>query len=188
MRDSQSARGDPHDRVRLTVEPNGFPNQARVAPEPLAPQLLADHDNLGSVGPVVINGEHASTKRTDAEQREQVPGHPLYADLRRLVGQLKQRRRRRDRREPLELMYITGEIRVVRGREWSGIEVRSCSIDRDETFRFPERQWLQQCSADRTRDGGGRADAKGDTKDGGSGNQRSSPKRTDRGERLGNDG
>jgi hypothetical protein len=61
MRDSHPAGCDPHDRVRLTVEPDRFPDDARVATEPLAPQLLADHDDLGGIGAVVVGGERPST-------------------------------------------------------------------------------------------------------------------------------
>src|SRR4030095_20607 len=104
---------DPHDRVRLTVETNGLPDQAHVATEPLAPELLSDHDDLGSVGTVVFDREHASPQCPDAEARAQLAGPPLHADWRGLVGQLKQRRGRRDRGEPRELMGLTREVRVV---------------------------------------------------------------------------
>src|SRR5689334_14584953 len=103
MWNTELARGNAHDGVRLTVEQHWPVHYRRVAAEALAPEIFADHDDRRGIGAVVVAGEHAPAQRVNAEQREQVPGHALDRDLCGLVGELQEARRRRDGGEPLEL-------------------------------------------------------------------------------------
>jgi hypothetical protein len=114
VRDSERPRGDPDYGIRLPIEADRLVEDRRIAAESFTPELFADHDHLRGVGPVVGRGQHTPAKRSDTEQRKEIPGHALHAHLRRFVGQLKQRGGRRDGSEPVELPSRAREIRIVR--------------------------------------------------------------------------
>jgi hypothetical protein len=92
-RQAEAGRHHAHDGRRPPADLDRTPDDRRVGAEAALPELVPEHDDGRSVGPVLLLGERATEHRRDAEHAEEVRAHTAAAQPLRLPGAAGERRR-----------------------------------------------------------------------------------------------
>ena len=151
-------RHDADDVVGASVERDAAPDRRRIAAEPPRPEAVAEHGDLFASGLILLLREHAAVRRRQIEDAE-VAGRDPAADQPLGVVAVRQV-------EARELLGSDGAERAdwldavdeVARRDVVAI-VADELVDREQSIRVREGEWLQHHRPDRTEDGRGRADA-----------------------------
>src|SRR6185437_4401081 len=76
--ESKSRRRDPDDRARLAVEHRRRADDRTVGAEPLAPEMIADHHDVGAAAPRLVEPKGSAELRRHTEDRKEVAGHRMH--------------------------------------------------------------------------------------------------------------
>jgi hypothetical protein len=127
---------------RGTADRQGGADQVGRTPEPALPEAVADHHDLGLVGPAFFGQEVPTGDRLYPEGREEVRRHPsdLNQDRLLLTDDGKRLGKGRDGRQVLEAPILVREIVVVHPRDRTAHRPRIGLEASDEPVRFRKRQ------------------------------------------------
>ena len=162
----EARRHHADDVVGPLVERDLTADHGRIAGEAIAPQPVAENDDLLAPGPVFLGREDAAAFRRHVEDAEEAGGHTRADDALGIAvaGHVEARELHRRRRR--ECLHRLDAVDEVAGRDAAAVAPQIL-VQRDDSLRRRERQRLQHDRLDGAEDRGSRADAESERDDSG---------------------
>ena len=160
---SETCRGDADDRERLAVQRHRLAYDLLIAPEPIGPEGVRQHDDPHRrASTIFLFAKSSAHREANAQDIEVVAGNDFPLDLLGDTVQVQGGRNIRDCSQPLEHASIA-KVGVLAVREPGPLErvaaVGARDIHGDNPRRVGDRHGAQQNGIHRADDGGVRADA-----------------------------
>ena len=112
----ESGRGDAHHQVRLAIQVDGPADDSNISAKPRFPERMTD-DDYPRTRIFVLGPKPTPKSRLNLEQRKEIPGHDLAAQLNGLSGPGERDRRGAIRHQVIENGVLVSKVEQVRIRD-----------------------------------------------------------------------